>query len=172
MRTLALLACIVLSVACSSKKDSPGGGGPTPNPVPGAPAATGAKGKLDCDRVLSKDLRAKYFASATITNNPQPIAEAAECQIKIGEEDADVTVTCHANMAAAMDMSIENLKKSLGAKDLPGVGKGAVTVDIGAGAVHVTAWDDDSNCSISAVVPKPIDPTAYSKDLLASLPPR
>jgi len=172
MRILPVFACLVLAIGCSSKKDSPSGGGPTPNPVPGAPAATKAAGALDCDRVLSKDLRAKYFASATITNNPQPIAEAGECKIKMGEDDADLSVTCHDNMAAAMDMSIEGLKKNLGAKDLPGVGKGAVTVDMGAAGVHVTAWDDDSNCSISAVVPKSMDPTAYSKDVLASLPPK
>jgi len=171
MRTVPVLVCLVLSIGCSNKKDSSSGSGPTPNATPGAPA-TAAKGNLDCDRVLSKDLRAKYFAGATITNNPQPIAQAGECQIKVGEDDADLTVTCHDNMAAAMDMSIENLKKNLGAKDLPGVGKGAVTVDIGKGSVHVTAWDDDSNCSISAVVPKQIDPVAYSKDLLASLPPK
>jgi len=136
------------------------------------PAATGAPGALDCDRVLSKDLRAKYFATAKITNNPQPIPQAGECKIAMGEDDATITVTCHDNMAAAMTMSIEGLKKNLGAKDLPGVGKGAVTVDMGAAGTQVTAWDDDSNCSVSVALPKAIDPTAFSKDLLASLPPR
>jgi len=172
MQILRVLACLVLTIGCSNKNDSPGGGGPTPKPVPGAPAATKAAGALDCDRVLSKDLRAKYFATATIKNNPQPIAQAAECEIKIGEDDADVTVTCLDNMAAAREMSIESLKKNMAAKDLPGVGKGAVSVDMGGGNVHVTAWDDDSNCSFSAVVPKAIDPVAYSKDLLGSLPPK
>lgn len=166
MRTLLILGSLVLVAACSNKKDSPSGG------VGASPAASEITGALDCDRVLSKDLRAKYFASATIKNNPQAIAQAAECKITMGEEDANFTVTCHDNMAAAMTASLESLKKNLGAKDLPGVGRGAVTVDMGGGAVHVTAWDDDSNCSISAAVPKSIDATAFAKDLLASLPPR
>lgn len=171
MRLLHLAGCLVLVLACSNKKDA-SGGDPGAQAVSGAPAATKEAGALDCDRVLSKELRAKYFTGATITNNPQPIAQAAECKIKMGEDGANFAVTCHDNMAASMTASLENLKKNLGAKDLPGVGKGAVTVDLGGGAVHVTAWDDDSNCSISASVPKAIDPTKFSNDLLASLPPK
>ena len=121
--------------------------------------------------MLSKELRAKYFASATIKSIPQPIAQAAECKVAMGDDEVTIAVTCHDNMAASMAMSIENLKKNLHAKDLPGVGRGAVTVDMGAASVHVTAWDTDSNCSISAGVPTAIDPAAFANDLLASLPP-
>ncbi len=170
MRPLHLASCLLLVVACSNKKDSPSGGTGA-QPAPGG-LATSQPGALDCDRVLSKELRAKYFANTTIANLPQPIAQAAECKIEMGEDDASLAVTCHDNMAASMAASIENLKKNLGAKDLPGVGKGAVTVDVGGGNVHVTAWDDDSNCSISVTLPKQIDPTTFSKDFLASLPPR
>lgn len=172
MRTVPVVMCLVLVSACSSKKDPPKAGGLAPPAVPAVPAPTRAAHALDCDRVLSKDLRARYFATATITNVPQPIADAAECKIKMGEDDVAIAVTCHDNMAAAMAGSIEGLKKNLHALDLPGVGRGAVTVDIGGGAVHVTAWDDDSNCSISVTVPKGIDPATFAKDLLAALPPK
>jgi hypothetical protein len=172
MRALPLFGVLVLMFACSSKKDAPGGGGPAPTAAPGGPAATAVERALDCDRVLAKEVRAKYFAGATFTNVPQPIASAGECKITMGEDDVRVSVTCHDNMAASMAMSIDNLKKNLGAKDLPGVGRGAVTVDMGAAGVHVTAWDDDSNCSISVGVPKAIDPTAFAKDLLGTLPPK
>lgn len=170
MHSLRLASCLVLVIACSNKKEAPSG---SPGAPPASSPAASQPGALDCDRVLSKELRAKYFANAaTIKNLPQPIAQAAECKIEMGEDDASLAVTCHDNMAAAMTASIENLKKNLRAKDLPGVGKGAVTVDIGGGNVHVTAWDDDSNCSISVTLPKAIDPTTFSKDFLASLPPR
>lgn len=160
--------CFVFVTACSSKKTED-----TPNPMTtgaAAPTTAAPPGALTCDRVLSKELRAKYFASATIKSIPQPIAQAAECKVAMGDDEVTIAVTCHDNMAASMAMSIESLKKNLHAKDLLGVGRGAVTVDMGAN-VHVTAWDTDSNCSISAGVPTAIDPASFANDLLASLPP-
>ena len=194
MRCTPLFLSLVLFAACSkkneeAKKTDPAAATPAPaaakpaEPTPGsaaAPAAApaAATGKLDCDKVLPKSLRDKYFAGATIENNPQPVDFAGSCKITQGDDTREVNVSCHDNVAAGMQASIDALKKSLpNAKEQSGIGKAAVVVDMGEVAgkklgMQVTAWDDDSNCQVSLSLGGTVDAIAFTKDLLAALPPK
>lgn len=183
MRFMPLVSLVlVLLSACSKKKGDAPAGDPKAAPAVTAPSAapgatpTPSAAKLNCDKVFSKALRDKYFAGAEITDNPQPIDFAGECKTKKGDDEGVVNVSCHDNVAAAMQLSIDGVKKGMPeAKDLPGVGKGAIIVDMGKIGdkqlpVQVTAWDDDSNCNVHVSAPAGVDAAALAKDVLAALP--
>jgi hypothetical protein len=182
------LVFLVMVAACSKKKEegapagdpkaAPGVTAPAPAPEAPAPAPTptASATKLTCDKIFPKELRDKYFAGAEITDNPQPVDFTGECKTKKGDAEGVVNVSCHDNVSAAMQGSIDGLKKAIKeTKDLPGVGKGAIIVDMGKIAgkqmpVQVTAWDDNSNCNVHVAAPEGVDATALAKDMLATLP--
>lgn len=198
MRTTLLLAAVLAVVACSKKEDKPAEGaaaGAKPTTDPGTPAATGTTaatppaggdtgaaapaaggaGKLDCDKVLAKDLRDKYLAGAKITNREQPVDFTGECEIQLKEGDAAyngvVNVSCHENNLPGKAKTIEIMKKNFkDMKELAGIGNPALAQDTGFGPTQVSAFDDDSNCIATLMVPKGVDAAAFTKDLLATLP--
>jgi hypothetical protein len=181
--TVLLTALLSLLIACKKSDKKPDetaapAGSAAAAPAAAAPAAPAAPaaGKLTCDKVLSKALQDKYFAGATITDNPQPTDFTAECKIKFSDAAAPegtIAVTCHDNMAAAMNETIKAIKgSSKDMKELSGVGKAALTQSVADIGHMVQAWDDDSNCNATVFVPNAIDAAAFTKDLLASLPPK
>lgn len=182
MYNAVFLIAVLVTTACSKKDgntaapaaDDPAAAAPAGSAAPAAPAAPAAGG-LNCDKVLANNLRDKYFAGTTITDVAQPVAFSGKCEIKLAEGDpletASVEVSCHDNVKLAKDDSIAGIKKAMkGAKDLPGVGDGAVVYDLTVGT-QVSAWDNDSNCQVLVMLPKAVDATAFTNDLLASLPP-
>lgn len=187
MQSKAVLLIGALSLlGCSKKHDNAGDvpaakpaakpatpvGGAEATPPPGAP------GKLNCDKVVPKDLREKYFAGFEWTDSPAPVDSIGECKFHKDKLEGSITVTCNDNMDAAMQASIDGIKKTMPeAKDAPGIGKGAVYIpgdkvgDVTLGN-QMTAWDDDSNCSVHVNVPAAEDVKAVTKDMLAALPPK
>jgi hypothetical protein len=82
-----------------------------------------------------------------------------------------VGVRCDDDAAAMMNSEIERTKQVIkGTKDLPGVGKAAIITKQAPLGNSVTAFDDDSNCRLSFILPASVDPTAFAKDMLALLP--
>ncbi len=183
-----LVSMIVFGAACAKDKPKDEAKGKTPGATgtittektttttttkTTEPAA--AAGKLDCDKVLSAELRAKHLKDFAIEGQPQVVDSTASCDLKGGEGamGGNVSVSCLDNMEAAMQPTIDGLKENFKEmKDLPGVGKAAVIMDNGDVGTTIAAWDDDSNCMINALIPKGIDATAFTKDALAALPPK
>ena len=177
---LTVVASVCLnSVACKKadkKADDPGAPAPAAAPLAGTPAAAAkpTAPKLTCDQAFPKALQDKYFPGQKVTSIPQPVDDTVECEIAAkapGEPTGKVQVACSEHMAEAMQPTIDGLKKAMkDTKDLPGVGKAAVTLDIADMATSVTAWDDNSNCQTMVFAPKGVDAVALAKDLLAILP--
>jgi hypothetical protein len=180
-----LYSVLILSAACSKKdggnNQAPAAKTETPaspakpadpaSPAPGAPAAAPAApaGKLDCDRVLPKDLRDKYLKDAKIENIPASFDYAAKCKIKY----AEINATCHHNMTLGKQATLEALPKSNPTmKPIEGV-PDSLAHTVAAG-YQFHAYDQDSECMISGVLDKDlkIDGPAFVKDWLAALPPK
>lgn len=179
MKNAVVLAIALLaSVAgCSKddKKDAPpatAGGTDKPGPAAKNPMPTGPTGaKLTCDKILPQAMRDKYFPTATITNTPMPTEFTAECKIDDGSiSGSSISVSCHENMKAAMTATIEGLRKNLKPDDLPGVGAGAVTMNMGQAGSMVSAWDDDSDCQATMTLREGIDPKDFAIELLKTYP--
>lgn len=193
-----VLTSILLSLTACKKKEVPtattsGSGsaiavasdnqdaGPTNVATPVATgSATAPTGTLNCDRVLSADMRAKYFSDGKITDTTHDKPYEGSCKIEQPDNNfSDIDVQCDDKVYGRMQTAIDGAKKLWkNEHDLPGVGKAATAHDIGKVAAkpdegtQVQAWDDDSNCYVTLHVPIAIDATAFTKDLLASLPPK
>ncbi len=163
-----------LAVACSSSKDAPsstGGGGGAGT----APAAASAPlpAKLDCNNIVSPEMRTKYFANLEVRDHPESIGSVGECQMLAkGGSLGTLNVSCHGKPGRDIAPSIAMLKKSFPtAEDLAGVGRAALIMH-DPNLTFVAAWDDDSPCDVTMRLPIEIDAVAFAKDLVAYLPPK
>ena len=203
------LAALLIASACAKKTDNPapppGGSGATPSPTAGTTPSEGtpvtptpaaaAVAPLNCDTIVSKEMREKYFAGATFKGRPQAVPTSGECEINTADAMASITVDCQQANVDHLEATLKTIKggtASLPAgagsavpegykvnaeamktknKELPpGVGRGGFTDASHSIGTMVTVWDDDSNCMAIMLVPPKIDAIAFTKDLLANLP--
>jgi hypothetical protein len=192
MQKAVVLTAILFVVACSKKADKNAEPAATPPAGEATPAgsaaatgsAAGAEGGgadeaaagdvegappgsvLDCEKLVPKAMRDKYLAGARTERR------IFECVFKPeGKDDVIGTAMaqCDDGVKVLKDGIVNNLKTNAGAHELAGVGELALAHEA-AGQLHVAAWDNDSNCSVTMLLPKDVDPAAFTKDLLANLP--
>lgn len=188
MQKAVALTAILFVVACSKKADKNAEPAATPPageaPPAGSAAAAGAEGGgadeaaagdvegappgsvLDCEKLVPKAMRDKYLAGARTERR------IFECVFKPeGKDDVIGTAMaqCDDSLKVLKDGIVNNLKTNAGAHELPGVGELALAHEA-TGQLHVAAWDNDSNCTVTMLLPKDVDPAAFTKDLLANLP--
>jgi hypothetical protein len=162
------LLFLSLIVACSNKDA-------TPSSSSSSKPATSLAKKLDCNNIVSQELRAKYFAKWELHDHPETIASVGECELgTIGGQDklGGFTVDCHNKAGQDIGPSVKILKDTLPhVEDLAGVGRAAV-ISRDPTKTFVAAWDDDSGCVLNLRLPNAIDAAALAKDLMAYLPPK
>ena len=169
-----LFTALLTITACSKKKEE--APAPADKPTSGAPAApaspAGGEAAMDCDKVLPKELRDKYFAGATVENHPHPVKWVGQCKITPAGEGAtstEVNASCHTNNKLAKDATLQQLPKSFPEmKPIDGVAD-SLWRDTSVGQ-QFTAYAGD--CKIDGLVPKGVDLAAFAKDWLAALPPK
>lgn len=181
MRTALLLTVTLLAVACSKKKPEDKPVAPTPPAGSGAvtspatPVTAAPTAGLNCEKVLPQTLRDKYFKGRAVTDVPAVTESNAECKIAADAsgDEPTISATCHDNMAAAKDASIAQLKEMFkkDVTDVADIGKGGVMIETGT-LKQMSVWDDDSNCSVNVSMSSAIDIRAFTKDLIAHLPPK
>jgi hypothetical protein len=167
------LLLVVLVAACSSEGDESAPSGSSTASSAGA-AARPAGGALDCDQVLPQALRDTYFKGAAVTNVKKLTSRNGGCGVKLGDKNVSVDVLCDDDSWAARENStriLHEMGAGFRAEDFA-IGKGAVLVDHPQ-TQQVSAWDDDSNCVVTASVTPPggLDLERFAADLLAALPP-
>ena len=161
-----MLLGFLLVLGCS-KNESSSSATSGESPVPATPLA-----KLDCANILSPDLRARYFAETSISDKPQSVDFVGECLLAAadGRRSGIITVSCPRGRPIDNAESIRVLKQTTpNATDLA-LGRGGVLAVDEAGT-FVAVWDDDSACDVTMRLPLDVDAAAFTKDLLASLPP-
>jgi hypothetical protein len=190
MRTL--LLCAIAIVACGKSDDgdksgakpaTPGAPSPTTpatpaKPTPMAPAAEGSS--LSCTKLLPKALVDKYLGGFTFEDKAKvtPRPDQATCNYKRADPIGVIGVTflCKEAVYGAMDATIKMMKetkmtKKSEAKEVPGVGKGAISIMDG----NVTFWATNVHCMVTltafgdSAVAK--DVAAFAKELDAALSP-
>ncbi len=144
--TLILAALATLLVACSKKEE------PAKPPGPDkivAPAKTPPV-KLECDALVPKDVRDKYFAGATFEPMPTVTTRAGKtmnCMFKKGDELQMVQVICNKVPDDTVNQAMDQEKAAMkDAKDLPGIGKRAFAGT--QNGKHILRFtDDDTSCT-------------------------
>jgi hypothetical protein len=178
-----LFAVLLTFTACKKKEDKAAAPAPsdkpaatdTAKPAEPPPAAPAAATKLDCDKILSKDLRDKYFANMEIKDEPAPMPEIGKCSIEPGTSGAKSGGSVQAICNDAQKVNRDQILKAMldadkQAKPIDGVPQSMIKEL--PSATQVTAYDQDSNCNVSVTLPKGIDAVAFTKDWLAALPPK
>lgn len=188
-----ILLSVCLLAACGSKKENKseggGGAGATPAATPSAPAAPTAAptaaAKLDCDKILPKAMQEKYFTSKGYTMKtptPPPAMDwIGKCDFDPPKEEkpdlknlkygGSLDASCHENMMLSKKATLEALPKQFKEmKPIDGVPDSLAHETSGGWQFH--AYDSDSNCAVSGLLPKEIDGPAFVKEWLAALPPK
>lgn len=194
MQNAAIVTAILFAVACSKKTDKKAEPAATPPAGEAAGSASATEGAgsapsdeegggadeqaaddegdappgavLDCEKLVPKAVRDKYLGGARVE------LRIFECVFKpVGKDDVIGTAMaqCDEGVKVLKEGAISQLKANRDAKALPGVGEAAFA-DPFANQIHVAAWDNDSDCSLTMLLPKDVDAAAFTKDLLANLP--
>lgn len=187
MRHLLWTVCIIGLAACSKKKDeAPASkpadkpaetkpGDPTaPTPTPPAPAPATPKRLytlLSCEK-LPKELKDKYFAGKELVDATND-ANSGGCKVK-DDPALSLEAACFAEgtPAGVYDSFVDRTKKVTDGKILT-VGKVGVLWKVGnlnEPNPKVLVYDDNSECSITAVLDKKADGEAFAKDAVAAFP--
>jgi hypothetical protein len=167
-RLVQLVAVVLGLVACGKKDDSSAADHPpavaqqaekhgvpasSPPPATTKPAPARSEYKINCDRLISKDVRDKFFNGATPEEQIMPMMGdiSVTCRFEnVHEARADKKVTTVAiwctDNDAAIKPAMERKKQALkSASDVPGLGQMAFEGDIG--TVHnVMVLEGDTNC--------------------------
>jgi hypothetical protein len=172
MRHAALSATLLLLAACS-KDPAPAAPAKVQAPAAAAPAAAASaspKVKLECDRLLSKDLLAKHGYSGA-SGKVDATGTILECNLA-GGKLTTALFSCPTWGAdeKVMRETMENGKRAQkNAKDLS-LGRMGYAFSI-ATIGMVQFWDDDTPCFVTLSVQDEAKGAALARDLVASLTP-